>query len=109
VQDTRRGEPSASVRARVAAARARQAGRLAGSGLVTNGEMGPAQIRDLCRLDPPGQALLSRATQQLGLSARGYHRVLKLARTIADLAAADEIALTHVAEALQYRPRALVG
>jgi magnesium chelatase family protein len=107
--DDRRGEPSAAVRARVAAARARQAARFAGSPLVTNSEMGPAQVGDFCRPDPAAQALLSRASQQLGLSARGYHRVLKLARTIADLAAAEEISLPHVAEALQYRPRALLG
>jgi magnesium chelatase family protein len=107
--DDRRGEPSQAVRDRVAAARARQGARLAGTGLVTNGEMGPAQVRDFCRLDPAGRALLSRASQQLGLSARGYHRVLKLARTIADLSGADEIATLHLAEALQYRPRGLGG
>jgi magnesium chelatase family protein len=107
--DDRRGEPSSAVRARVAAARWRQAERFTGTGMVTNSEMGPAQIRDRCRLDPPGQALLARASQQLGLSARGYHRVLKVARSIADLAGADGIALPHLAEALQYRPRAAFG
>jgi magnesium chelatase family protein len=67
--------------------------------------MGPAEIRDVCRLDETGEQLIRAAMRQLQLSARGFHRVLKLSRTIADLAASDHIDTTHLAEALQYRPR----
>jgi magnesium chelatase family protein len=70
-----------------------------------NSEMTPAEIRRYCRLDEAGERLLRTAVERLGLSARGYHRVLKLARTIADLAGAERIAAVHVAEALQYRPQ----
>jgi magnesium chelatase family protein len=98
-------EPSAGVRERVAAARKRQAERFAGTTLVTNSEMGPAEVNAHCRLDQASRELLRQATTQLNLSARGYHRVLKLARTIADLAGDGPIEFAHVAEALQYRPR----
>ncbi|HZU05256.1 MAG TPA: YifB family Mg chelatase-like AAA ATPase [Chloroflexota bacterium] len=101
----RTGEPSAVVRARVEAARARQRARLAGTSLTCNAELGPGQVRRLCVLDQPAQAVLRAAMQQLALSARAYHRVLKLARTIADLAGAETIGVAHVAEALQYQPR----
>jgi magnesium chelatase family protein len=67
--------------------------------------MGPAEIRDYCRLDETGEQLIRAAVRQLQLSARGYHRVLKLSRTIADLANSDHIETAHLAEALQYRPR----
>jgi magnesium chelatase family protein len=67
--------------------------------------MRPAEVRQFCPLDDTGRALMKTAMNQLQLSARGYHRILKLARTIADLAGAEQIAPVHLAEALQYRPR----
>jgi magnesium chelatase family protein len=67
--------------------------------------MGPAEIREHCRLDDAGERLLKAAVQQLQLSARVYHRVLKLARTVDDLSCSDHIETPHIAEALQYRPR----
>ncbi|MBN1484284.1 MAG: YifB family Mg chelatase-like AAA ATPase [Chloroflexia bacterium] len=107
LSDERRGEPSAAIRERVQAARERQARRFRGQRLLTNGEMGPAEVRDYCQVDEAGHALLRSAMRQLNLSARGYHRVLKLARTIADLAGQERISVAHLAEAIQYRPRAL--
>jgi magnesium chelatase family protein len=98
-------EPSRAVRERVDAARARQRARLAGLKLGANAEMGPAEVRRLCRPDKDGVALMRAAMAQLNLSARAYHRLLKLARTIADLAGAEEIGAAHIAEALQYRPK----
>jgi magnesium chelatase family protein len=101
----RLGEPSAAIRARVVAARERQARRFAGARVHSNADMGAAEIRAHCRLDGAGQALMKAAVRQLNLSARGYHRVLKLGRTIADLAGAEAIGPAHLAEAIQYRPR----
>ena len=101
----RRAEASAAIRARVEGARSVQRRRFAGSRLACNAEMGPGDVREHCRVGPAAQSLLRAATQQLQLSARGYHRVLKLARTIADLAGAAEIGPAQVAEAIQYRPR----
>ena len=103
----RQGEPSSVVRERVIAARSRQAERFRRTRMHTNADMGPAEVRDFCQLDGAGQRLMQAAMRQLHLSARGYHRVLKLARTIADLAGAPEIGATHLAEALQYRPRSV--
>lgn len=109
---TGRGEAerSAAVRERVLAARERQARRFAGSPRTTcNADMGPAEVRRFCEVEATAEPLLKAATQRLQLSARAFHRVLKLARTIADLAGAETIGAPHVAEALQYRPRVDVG
>jgi magnesium chelatase family protein len=101
----RLGEPSSAVRERVTAARQRQSERFKGTRMLTNADMGPAEVRTFCQLDGAGQRLMQAAMRQLHLSARAYHRVLKLARTIADLAGAAEIGPAHLAEAIQYRPR----
>ncbi len=106
--DDRLGEPSARVQARVTAARARQRERFAGAGLTTNAEMTPRQIREFCPLEESAQSLLKAAMKQLYLSARAFHRVIKLARTIADLENSAIIRAHHVAEAIQYRPRRMV-
>ncbi len=107
LSDARRGEPSVAIRARVEEARERQRRRLQGSRALTNGEMGPAEVHRFCQVDEAGHSLLRAAMRQLNLSARGYHRILKLARTIADLAGSERIQVAHLAEAIQYRPRTL--
>jgi magnesium chelatase family protein len=101
----RLGEPSAAIRQRVEAARERQRARFRGTRLLANADMGPAEVRDFCRLDDAGKSLLKAAMHQLNMSARAYHRILKLARTIVDLAGSEEIQMVHLAEAIQYRPR----
>ena len=106
LSDDRTGEPSATIRARVEAARQCQRQRFAASErLLCNADMGPAEVREYCQLDDTGKGLLRAAMQQLQLSARAYHRILKLARTIADLAGCEDIKTAHLAEAIQYRPR----
>jgi magnesium chelatase family protein len=97
-------ESSATLRARVEAARQRQRERFAGTpGLYANAHMTTREIRRFCRLTEPVELLLRRAVARLGLSARAYHRILKIARTIADLGGAAELEATHVGEAIQYR------
>lgn len=103
--DDRLGEPSAAIRGRVEAARAIQRQRFAGTTLACNADMGPAEVREFCPLDDAGKSLLRAAMTQLGMSARAFHRILKLSRTIADLEGSADIKTHHLAEAIQYRPR----
>ncbi len=99
----RRGEASAIVAARVARARDLQTARFDGNGLSCNGEMGADAIRRWAQAGTDGRRLLEHACRGLGLSARAYHRILRVARTIADLAEEDRISSTHLAEAIAYR------
>jgi magnesium chelatase family protein len=103
--EKRQGETSKSVQARVTAARDRQVKRFSGTRLTSNAEMTPTEIREFCKVEDSAQSLLQAAMKQLYLSARAFHRILKLALTIADLESSDTIKAAHVAEAVQYRPR----
>jgi len=97
------GEPSAPMRERVQAARSQQHRRFAETKITSNARMTHAQIRKHCAIDSTLGDLLQQAMEQLHLSARAYDRILKVARTIADLAAAENIAAPHLLEAIQYR------
>lgn len=104
LSDQRAGEPSAAIRERVQRAREVQRARFAGREQIhANAHMGARDIREFCRVGEGSEALLRTAITRLGLSARAYHRVLKIARTIADLAGAESIETAHVSEAIQYR------
>jgi magnesium chelatase family protein len=96
-------EPSAAIRERVIAARDRQIERFAHDGIYSSALMRPKHIKKYCKLDAAGESLLGEAVRRLGLSARAYHRILKVARTIADLDHQDNIAPHHLLEAIQYR------
>jgi magnesium chelatase family protein len=97
------GEPSKIIRERVVAARDIQRERFKGSGIYSNSGMVPKQIKEFCELDCEAEDLLKAAIFQLKLSARAYDRILKVARTIADLEGAENIKAAHIAEAVQYR------
>ena len=109
--DSRLGEDSATIQTRVEEARTIQRERFANLEdpsrpvLHHNADMGIGEIRKFCTLNPECKSLLQSAVNRLQLSARGYHRILKISRTIADLAGENEIAPTHIAEALQYRSK----
>jgi magnesium chelatase family protein len=104
LSDGRLGEPSEAIRERVLRARDRQRQRLAGRPTIhANAHMGAREIREFCRVDEASDALLRTAISRLGLSARAYHRILKIALTLADLEGSAEIGTAHVAEAIQYR------
>jgi magnesium chelatase family protein len=137
LSDDRLGEASDVIRQRVEAAREKQRGRFAteqpvarpdghdGAGseahpqrgtrvskfdalnVICNADMRVGEIRQFCKLEAAGESLVRAAMGQMNLSARGYHRVLKLSRTIADLAGSESIQAQHIAEALQYRPRGM--
>ncbi len=102
-------ETSAQVRARVEKARLVQEKRFASHEFLCNAEMGPAEVWNICPLDVHAKSLLQAATQQLNLSARSFHRILKVSRTIADLDGSEDIGVAHLAEALQYRARGPEG
>jgi magnesium chelatase family protein len=102
--DERGGEASAAIRERVERARQRQRERFAERpGVFANAHMVPKDLRADCRVSDGADALLRSAIARLGLSARAYHRILKIARTIADLDGADSLAPQHVSEATKYR------
>ena len=96
-------EPSSAVKARVDAARARQTERYAGTEVDCNARMAPAMVGTYCKLDDAGERLLRSAFDRMGLTARSHDRILRVARTIADLEGAADIAPEHLAEAVQYR------
>lgn len=103
-------EGSAEVRARVTAARERQRDRLHGMGVNnvrTNAETSGRLLEEIAKLDAEGMALLAEASQTLMLSARGFHRTLKVARTLADLDGTEQVGRMHIAEALSYRGETL--
>ena len=108
----KKGDSSSVIRARVEAARVVQHARFAPlnkPNILINADMGPAEVQEFCVLDSAGANLMRAAMQQMNLSARGYHRTLKLARTIADLAGSEKVEMYHLTEALQYRPKVVVG
>jgi magnesium chelatase family protein len=104
LSDDRSGEASAFIRERVSSARNRQLERFAGrDGVFANAHMGPRDIKKFCGVSSEAEALLQSAILRLKLSARAYHRILKISRTIADLDKTAHIAAKHVSEAVQYR------
>ena len=103
LQQRRQGEPSAAIKERVNEARAVQRLRFAGTGTLSNARMTPEQLQTICTLDEPCAELMKEAFDSLGLTARSYDRILKVARTIADLDGAEQIGPSHLLEAIQYR------
>ncbi len=102
-EDSVRGEPSKTIRARVQRARDQQTERFSGTRFACNADMGTRQVREYCPLSAEVRQFLRQAVTRLGLTARGYYRVIKVSRTIADLSGENGITVPHVAEALQYR------
>ena len=98
-----RAESSAEIRRRVNAAREVQKKRFAGTGITCNAYMTPELIGKYCALDEAGDAMMKAAFERLGLTGRSHDRILRMARTIADLEGAENIEAAHLAEAIQYR------
>ncbi len=104
LSNTKKGESSASIRERVIKAREIQAERYKETpGTYANAQMSSKQLREICVINQAGEGLLKKAMERLNLSARAYDRILKVSRTIADLAASNDIKVEHLAEAIQYR------
>ena len=99
----RKAESSEAIRERVVKAREIQQKRFADQGLHSNAMMGSQKLKEVCTINEAGKSLLKTAMERLGLSARAYDRILKVSRTIADLAESKEIKIEHLAEAIQYR------
>jgi len=104
MNDERKGESSGVIKIRVDRSRKVQEERYCNDvSIHCNAQMGPMKIEKYCQLDSSSLQLLQRSVEKLGLSARAYHRILKIARTIADMEERENIELSHVAEAVQYR------
>ncbi len=103
LKDKSAGETSAVIRSRVVKAREVQYKRFAGSGVHCNAQMNKKQLNKFCKLEPQAEAMLGKYFAALGLSARTHDRIIKVARTIADLAGAEQITAVHIAEAIQLR------
>ena len=103
LRDERKGETSCEVRDRVNAARRTQAGRFKGTGIYSNSRMSSKQLKKYCHVGDESIRLLESVVEKLGFSARAYTRILKVARTIADLEGLEAILPSHIAEAVQYR------
>ncbi len=103
LRNDRPGESSDAIRQRIAGARQIQLNRLTGGKITANARMSVPQVKKYCAIDAKLGDLLQQAMEQLSLSARAYDRILKVARTIADLAAAERIESNHLLEAIQYR------
>lgn len=103
LSSTEQSEKSEDIRQRVIAARQIQENRLAVNDIHCNAQMSSKTVKEICVITSAGQNLLNKAMDKLGLSARAYDRILKVSRTIADLASSDDIKVEHLAEAIQYR------
>ena len=103
ISDTTLAESSSAIRERISQARTIQQKRFVDDGIYCNSQMTTSQLRKYCQLDEPSQSLLKTAMEKFGLSARAYDRILKVARTIADLDVEENLKPSYIAEAIQYR------